>query len=121
VASFFGTVTTMIFFVTSGLSLWLMSTAGGVMTGAGAPALGAFNTELFPTEVRGTASGFLTVTAVAGSVFGLLAAGVLSDHLGLGSSIALLGIPCAIASLILIPLLPEPASRLLDEVSPPEV
>jgi MFS family permease len=108
------------FYLSRGATLWLTSAANGFLGGAAAPALGAFNSELFPTEVRGTANGMLTVVTLLGSVVGLLAAGVLSSHIGLGNALAWLGLAPLIGALVLA-LLPEPADKLLDDVSPSEV
>jgi hypothetical protein len=52
---------------------------------------------------------------------GLLVAGSLSDGMGLGPAIAILGVPSLVAAAFLIPRLPESAARSLDEVSPSEV
>jgi MFS family permease len=114
------TLAAIAFYLATGSMLWLASAANGFLGGAAAPSLGAFNGELFPTEVRGTANGLLVVIALAGSAVGLLTAGSLSDHIGLGKAIALLGIAPLIGA-FLIPLLPEPADKELDDVSPSEV
>lgn len=115
-------VTTALFFLTNGPLLWptlLLSTVTGALSG---PSLAAFNTELFPTEVRGRAGGYLLVIAVAGSVAGLLLAGGLAEPMGsLGAAVALTAIAPLFVALLLVPLLPEARGRLLDEVSPPEV
>jgi hypothetical protein len=58
---------------------------------------------------------------VTGSAVGLITAGSLSDHIGLGPAIALMGVPSLVAAALLIPRLPESAARSLDEVSPSEV
>lgn len=44
-----------------------------------APAIGVLSAELFPTEVRATAAGWMVAGGVAGAVSGLVAFGVLSD------------------------------------------
>jgi MFS family permease len=120
-ALFAGTLAEIAFFLYGGVGLWLASAAAIVLGGIAAPALGAFNGELFPTEIRGTANAMLLVAGVTGSAVGLLVAGSLSDRMGLGPGIALLGIPSLVASAFLIPRLPESAARSLDEVSPSEV
>jgi hypothetical protein len=62
----------------------------------------------------------LLVAGVAGSATGLILFGILRDHMSVGAAIAVLGVPTLIAAVFLIPLLPESASRSLDEVSPDE-
>jgi hypothetical protein len=84
--------------------------------------LGAFDTELFPTEVRGTSNALLLGCAVAGSAAGLLLATNLEDAVGgLGNAIAICGIAPLLAAALVVPWLPEPAARTLDDISPSEV
>jgi MFS family permease len=120
IALFGSTAAQMIFFLNGQVVLWLASAAAILLGGIAAPALGAFNGEMFPTEIRGTANAFLLVAGVAGSAVGLLVSGDLSDPLGLGKALALTGIASLAASLLVL-LLPETAARSLDDVSPSEV
>jgi MFS family permease len=109
----------MIFFLTGGVSLWLMSAISIFMAGAGGIALGTLDAELFPTEVRSTSNAMLYVVGVIGSATGLLLAGGLADHLGgIGRSVALTGVGSLLVALFVIPLLPESGARILDDVSP---
>jgi MFS family permease len=113
------TGTQMIFFLTGGVSLWVMAAISIFMAGAGGIALGTLDAELFPTEVRSTSNAMLYVLGVLGSATGLLVAGGLADHVGgIGRSVALTGIGSLLVALIVIPLLPESATRILDDVSP---
>jgi MFS family permease len=113
------TGTQMIFFLGGGLTLWVMSAVSIFMAGAGGIALGALDAELFPTEVRATSNAMIYVIAVLGSATGLVVAGSLSDALGgLGRSVALTGVGSLLVSLFVVPLLPEPATHSLDEISP---
>jgi MFS family permease len=107
------------FFLSGGISLWVMSALAVFMAGAGGIALGTLDAELFPTEVRSTSNAMLYVVAVIGSATGLLLAGGLSNRLGgIGRSVALTGVGSFLVALIVVPLLPESAARLLDDVSP---
>jgi len=110
------------FFLWSGAGLWvamLFATVAGAMSG---PAMTAFNTELFPTEVRGRAAGALLGAGVVGSVFGLLLVGYLADPLGgVGRAVAVTCVMPIVVAIFLIPRLPEGRGRALDELSPPEV
>jgi MFS family permease len=110
----------MVFFLYGSAALWVASAAAIIFGGISAPAMGAFNGEMFPTEIRGTANAFLLVAGVAGSAVGLVLSGSLSDRIGLGEALALTGIASLVAS-VLVLRLPETASRPLDEVSPSEV
>jgi MFS family permease len=110
------------FFLWGGPILWvslLVATVVGAMSG---PSVTAFNTELFPTEVRGRASAALLGAGVAGSASGLLLVGYLADPLGdVGKAVAVTCVVPVVVALFLIPRLPEGRGRALDELSPPEV
>ena len=109
----------MIFFLTGGTTLWVMSATAVFLAGAGGIALGTLDAELFPTEIRSTSNAMLYVVGVLGAASGLLLAGGLSHALGgIGNSVALTGVGSFLVALIVIPLLPESAARMLDDVSP---
>ena len=110
------------FFLFGGPALWLFFALGTVGIGLAGPSLSAFTTELFPTEVRGTAGAGLTITAVMGSATGLLLAGYLATPLGsIGRSVAVMAVGPIIVATVLIRFLPEARGMLLDDVSPSEV
>ena len=111
----------MTFFLTGGWLLWIAPTIAIVAALAGGLALGALDTELFPTEVRGTSNGFLLVCGVAGSAVGLVVATSLKGAVGgLGPAIALCGVAPLVAAFLIVPRLPETADRRLDDISPSE-
>ncbi len=117
-----GAFTTAAFFMFGGPALWLMLCLSTASTSLAGPSLAAFSTELFPTEVRGTAGAGLTMTAVLGSASGLLLAGYLSEPLGsIGYGVAVTSVAPLIVVLFLIKHLPEAKGVLLDDVSPSEV
>jgi MFS family permease len=110
------------FFLGDGVALWLAPSVAIIAAACAGVAVGAVNTELFPTEVRGTSNGFLLVCGVAGAALGLLLATQLKDVVGgLGVGIAICGIAPIVAASVLVPRLPETRARRLDEVSPSEV
>jgi MFS family permease len=112
------TVLQMLFFVTAGPPLWVVSCLSSIGGGMLTPVLGALGIELFATEIRGTANGLLIVSGVAGAALGLLVTGLIAGVVGgLGNAIALTGV-AALAVVPLIPRLPEAAWRTLDEISP---
>jgi MFS family permease len=116
------TVFQMIFFLGNGAVLWVTATIAIIAASSAAIVLAAFDTELFPTEVRGTSNALLLVCAVTGSAAGLLIATNLDDVIGgLGPAIAVCGIAPLLAVAFVMPWLPEPADRNLDDVSPSEV
>lgn len=115
---------------TAATTAWFFLAAGSVLgpalllstmtLAAAGPALAAFNTELFPTEVRGTAGGALLISTVAGAVVGLVFVGQMAESIPLGTAVALTAIP-GVAAAILMLRLPETAGLELDEVSPTEL
>ncbi len=112
----------MAFFLGGGIVLWLTATFAILAASCAAIVLVAFDTELFPTEVRGTSNALLLVCAVTGSAAGLLLATNIDDVVGgLGPAIAICGVAPLLAAVFVLPWLPEPADRTLDEVSPSEV
>jgi len=113
---------TMAFFLGSGGTLWVTSAFAIIAAASAGLVIGAFETELFPTEVRGTSNALLLVCAVTGSVTGLLVATNVEGAVGgLGRAIALCGVAPLLAAFLVLPWLPEPADRTLDEISPSEV
>lgn len=73
---------------------------------AATPVFGAWSAELFPTRARATAEATGGVAAAVGSVAGLQAVGLLSQSLGLGRAIEVVGV-AALAGAFLLLLLPE--------------
>jgi MFS family permease len=114
------TLTQMVFFVSGGALIWVMAATSIVAAGTGGIALGTLGVELFPTETRGTSNGLLGVVAVFGSALGFVITGLLvRNHPGeLGRAIALCGLASLLASVFLVPLLPESHAQALDDVSP---
>lgn len=90
------------FFASSGAPMWLSAALAAGLGSLWIPAVGVLAPEMFPTARRGTARGALTAVATAGSVLGLLAAGLLVDHVGYGSAFTWLALaPLAAAVLAL--------------------
>lgn len=112
----------MIFFLGGGVVLWVVPVVSIIAAACAGLAVGTANSELFPTEARGTSNGFLLVSGVAGAATGLLLAPRLK-HLvgGLGPGIALCGIAPIVAAMLIVPRLPETRARTLDEISPSEL
>jgi putative MFS transporter len=92
--------------------------AGVFGASAFAPAAAALGAELFPTSVRATAAGWLTVAGVLGAVSGVLMFGVSADLLGgFGNAAAVLAAPVAVSAL-LFTRLPETRGLELEESAP---
>ena len=119
VALLAGVGATVLMYQASGWGMWAWSTIGSIVGGATIPALGVYGPELFPTSLRGRANGTIAVLGRAGSVVGLVAAGLLADSFDrLGPALALLALgPAALAVLVLVAY-PETAHTELEELNP---
>ena len=119
VGTVFGVGFTVAMVLSQGWPMWTLSMAGAVLGAMVVPALGVYGPELFPTSLRGKANGIITIVGVAGSVLGLLIAGILSDRWGsLGPALSVLAIgPLMMAVLVLVAY-PETAHRELEDINP---
>jgi MFS family permease len=118
-ATVVGTLLLAASFTLVGPGLWLSATLGTIFMAALEPTVRVYGPELFPTSLRGRASGILSMTAMAGSVVGLVAAGWLADVLGsFGRAFAVLAVaPAVVAALVLLRF-PETARRELEDLNP---
>lgn len=114
-----GTVLIALSFSVDGAAMWIAALGGGIFAAAIVPTITVFGPELFPTSLRGRANGIVSLTAMAGSVVGLVAAGRLEEALGsFGSALAVLAVaPLAMAAVVLT-LFPETARRELEDLNP---
>ena len=114
-----GTVLIALSFSVDGAPMWIFALVGGIFAAALVPTITVFGPELFPTSLRGRANGIVSMTAMAGSVVGLVAAGRLEESLGsFGSALAVLAAaPLAMAAVVLL-LFPETARRELEDLNP---
>ncbi len=96
-------------------------TVGVFCASVAAPGVGALLTELFPTSVRASVTGWWTVAGVLGAVGGLVAFGAVAD---VGNRFAhaanLVFLPAALAS-VLFWLLPETRGREPESLWPGDV
>lgn len=105
-----------------GPAMWAIATVGAVIFAAHVPAITVYGAELFPTSLRGRANGIITMSAMTGSVVGLLAAGRMADHLGsFAPTMAILAVaPLAMAVLVMTRY-PETAHRELEDLNPEDL
>lgn len=115
----FGTIATVTMFAVSGWQLWAVAAVGSVVGALIVPALGVYRPELFPTALRGRASGLIEVVTLTGSAIGLVVVGSLIDRWGsYGRPMALVALgPVALAVLVLARF-PETARRELEDLNP---
>jgi MFS family permease len=116
-----GTVFLVAMYQSSGWPVWLFAALAAATGGLTIPALGVYQSELFPTGSRGLANGGLALLGVTGGVVGLRVAGVLSEpeHLGgFGPVMAILAIGPAIVAVIVVAFYPETAHTELEVLNP---
>ncbi len=82
------------------------------------PPMGPFMTELFPTEVRGTAQGFCYNAGRAIGSFFPTMVGYLSVSAGLGAAIGILSASAFGLMVVMLFLLPETRGRSLESLEP---
>lgn len=110
---------TVLMFFTIGWGVWAWSTVGSIIGAATVPALGVYGPELFPTSLRGRASGVISGVGRVGSVLGLIVIAVFvgsSQHLA--PLMAVLAIGPALVVLLVLAAYPETAHRELEELNP---
>lgn len=106
-------------FSASGVGLWLGAFGAGLIGGIGYPAFAVYRTEMFPTGNRGRAAGLITMSALVGGSFGILASGQLLDSgWSYGKTMALMAVGEIVAVLIILARYPETAHKDLDELNP---
>ena len=105
------------FYLASGWLIWPFALMGAMLGSAGGAALAPYVSELFATRMRAEAHTLALVMGVTGSAAGLGIVSLLSDHVGLGPSIALLAVlPLAGLALVAVAF-PETARRELEDTS----
>ena len=109
-------------FMVSGVSLWILSLAGGAIASAAYPALAVYRVELFPTGNRSRAAGLVTAASLIGGVIGLVSMGALLDaDWSFGAVLALLGISQMIVTVLVVAAYPETAHQELEALNPEDV
>jgi len=92
--------------------------AGLVAGSAYAPAIGALSAEIFPTEERATAAGWLTAAGALGAVAGLTAFGIAADAFAsFAPAAVLVSLPVAVTAPAYLRL-PETRGLELEESAP---
>jgi MFS family permease len=116
-----GTVFMVAMYLTSGWTIWIFAALATLTGGLTIPALGVYQSELFPTGSRGLANGGLGLLGVLGGVIGLRVAGVLADaeHVGsFGPVMAALAVGPAVVAVIVVAFYPETAHTELEVLNP---
>jgi MFS family permease len=106
-------------FMVSGISLWILSLAGGLVASAAYPALAVYRVEMFPTGNRSRAAGLVTAASLLGGVLGLLTMGALLDEdWSFGTILAILAIGQLIVTVLVVVFYPETAHQELEALNP---
>jgi MFS family permease len=105
------------FLTTGSPAVWLLAAAGNALASASAVALVVYGPEMLPTRVRAAGNSAILALSVTGSAIGLIAAGALSDPLGIGHAVAVLAVFPLIAVAIVALRFPETAGLELEETS----
>jgi MFS family permease len=114
-----GTVLIALSFVVDGVAMWASALVGGIFAAALVPTITVYGPELFPTSLRGRANGIVSMTAMGGSVIGLVAAGQLESALGsFGRTLLVLAIAPLIMAVVVLAWFPETARRELEDLNP---
>lgn len=114
-----GTVLLALSFAVDGVAMWTSALVGGIFAAALVPTITVYGPELFPTSLRGRANGIVSLTAMGGSVLGLVAAGRLHDSVGsFGSALALLAVAPLLMAAVVVAFFPETARRELEDLNP---
>jgi MFS family permease len=83
------------------------------------PALGVYRPELFPTGLRGRASGIIQAVTLAGSATGLVLVGTLVDRWdSYVRPIALVALGPLLLAVLVLTKFPETARRELEDLNP---
>ncbi len=104
-----------------GWVLPLMWTPMVSMSTGGSTILRAMSTELFPTAVRGTATGSLTFFETIGAALGLMMVTALTPTGGSSSQAISIVVSISFVAGLIMLLLPETARRELEEISDSQV
>lgn len=113
-----GSLGTAIAFLAHGWPMWTWQAAGIIVGAVTIPALGTYGPEMFATRARGRANGLITLAGMAGSSVGLIVAGVMSDHVGLGKALLVLSIGPLIVAALVVLRYPETAHIELEVLNP---
>jgi MFS family permease len=107
-------------FSTAGAAMWLSKLVLVSMIGAATlPALGVYESELFPTGGRGRANGWASAIAIAGSTVSLAIAGTLLDaDWSYGSVVSVLAVGPLLLVVLVVVAFPETAHVPLEELNP---
>jgi MFS family permease len=112
------TVFVVVHFGTEGAMLWFSAFVSLLLGGLAVPALGAYQPELFSTRARGRGTALVHLTAVTGSVAGLLLVGLLADRTSFVTAFSVAAIAPVLAVVLVLTRYPETARRELEELNP---
>jgi MFS family permease len=114
-----GTALLAVSFMVGGVLMWAAATVGSIVFAAHAPSVLVYGPELFPTSLRGRANGIISITAMAGSVVGLVVASRLADDLGSYAwAMAAVAAGPLLMGILILARFPETARQELEDLNP---
>lgn len=114
-----GSIMVALSFSTDGALMWVTAAVGTIGLAAVGPSFMIYYAELFPTSLRGRASGIITMVAMGGSVVGLLTVGRLAKAFdAFGPAIGLMAVGPCLMALIVLGWFPETKLRELEDLNP---
>jgi predicted MFS family arabinose efflux permease len=108
------TLATAVGFVTGAIGFIAGNVVWSALASAATPVMGAWSGELYPTRARASAEAVGGVCGALGGIAGLQLVGLLSRHIGLGESLAVVGV-IALVGAALLWLLPETRGQPLPD------
>ena len=114
VLTFASTLAAAVSFVTGTLGFVVGNLLWSALASASTPVLGAWSGELYPTRARASAEAIAGIFGAVGGIAGLQVVGLLSQSIGLGHALALVGIFALLGASMLL-LLPETRGQPLPD------
>ena len=115
----FGSILVALAYQMTGPLLWILTSAGSMISGMAFPATRGYQTELFPTRSRARVGGLLDVVGVMGSAVGLVIVGQLASRWDrLSDAISVMVVAPILVAILIFVAFPETAKKELEVFNP---